>query len=400
MLNNPIEQSNSIIRQDIRVSQPIKAAPLKAFVFLILLNTLRTGGLLLLVLYLKSIYEFTMMISGLIFGGNLVFSWGACWILIDLGFMGLVQWRFGNRNCAAHMPATNRETVMKVVKELENPRSVESIENFFAGWFFGREPSQLSRGDILEWTACMIYNKRMEHLSSAETEDILYFLARLEKALRFRFAEGPSKAKKLLLTLDPVTFCHRPLLFYAGIRAADIYTRSALWRSGFIRKSQIGIVSYVRLGLSSQELPLIFFHGIGIGLYPYLRFILQILKRFPDRTVILFEKKSISMRLCSNHLLPEQYALRIRSTLAQLDINRVVVCGHSMGTVVICWLDHFYPDLIHGRLFLDPICFSLWTHDIAINFVYRKPGYIRHYLLKYIATLEPGISLYIRRYFV
>ena len=106
------------------------------------------------------------------------------------------------------------------------------------------------------------------------------------------------------------------------------------------------------------------------------------------------------MQLTSKMMLPDEYAGKVYKVLQQEKIEKIVTVGHSLGTTVMCWLDKYYPGLVHSRVFMDPVCFTLWTHDIARNFMYRNPTQLKHYLLKYVAALEPGISLYLRRYFV
>ena len=106
------------------------------------------------------------------------------------------------------------------------------------------------------------------------------------------------------------------------------------------------------------------------------------------------------MKLTTKNMLPDEYAEKIYTRLKSERIEKVITIGHSLGTMVMCWLDKYYPELVHSRIFMDPVCFTLWTHDIARNFVYRKPTYLKHYLLKYFAAMEAGISLYLRRYFV
>ncbi|KAJ3305092.1 hypothetical protein HDV03_002019 [Kappamyces sp. JEL0829] len=383
------------------MSKPITTAPFRAFGSFVLRFGVRTAGVAVLVLYLWSIYDFINLVYTLLWHRKeWQVNWGTYWILIDLVFIATVQYRYGKRGKNTHLPQANETVVRKIISELENRNSVTDVEKYIEGWFFGTSPRCLKRGDVMEWTACMCFNTRLQDLTASQSRAVELLMKRLEKILGYKLQEGfDQSTKKMLLTLDPVSFCHRPLFFYVGIKAADWSARAALWRAGFARTTEHGMVTYLKKG-SSAELPLVFFHGIGVGLFPYVRLVLAMRARFPDRTIILFEKSSISMRLSCSHLLPEDYARKIKDRLVEMDIHNVVVCGHSMGTVVICWLDHFYPGLIHGRLYLDPICFSLWTHDIAINFVYRKPGYLRHYLLKYIASLEPGIALYIRRYFV
>jgi hypothetical protein len=285
------------------------------------------------------------------------------------------------------------------VNEINNPKSVPNPRKFLEGWFFNTQIENISRSDVMKWIAGMCFNKHSEKLSETELDQAHKLLHLLETEMDHQFTSKSTKTKAMLLTLDPIEIMPRPLVFYAATKSISYATRVSLWALGFERKCHKSITTYIRRG-SSDSIPIVFFHGIGIGITPYLRFIHSIIGTYADRTIILFEMSSVAMQLKLNHMLPEDCAKIYHQELQRLEIKKIAAIGHSLGTISICWLDRFYPTLIEYRIYIDPVCFSLWTHHIARNFVYRSPEKSIHYLFKYLVAMEPGIALYLRRYFV
>ena len=357
----------------------------------------RTFAIGVVSFYTWSIYDFCNLLFHAIYYKTWKSNWCSYWIMIDLAFAFLIEIQF-KRTKRAYLPSADKEAIQSLLMELNN-KSMALIEEFIEGWF-DCSSKHIGRADFYQWAACMCFNITPDELNESQSADINMLIDAVEEKLDHKFMNGFGKPKiKILLTLDPLQIFHRPLLFYALIMGVDCFTRVSLWNQDFKRIAEHGIITYIRRG-SSSELPIVFFHGIGIGLAPYLRLLFSIATRFPNRTIIAFEKKAISMQLTTKIMLPDEYAEKVFKQLKNEKIEKIVTIGHSLGTIVMCWLDKYYPGLVHSRIFIDPVCFTLWTHDIARNFVYRNPTHLKHYLLKYFAAMEPGISLYLRRYFV
>jgi hypothetical protein len=387
------------------MSKTTKMASIKTSAFThakgISMVVIRSFAIFVVLTYLWSVYDFSLLAYSMVFGSaRRDINWSTYWVLIDIVFFGIVELRFRGTKSLDHIPLADTSVLHQIMKELEDPKSVSDVKKFMEGWFFGTKMESLYKGDIMSWVSAMFFNKKLQQLSNEQLENVEILVGRFEDKLGYSLPEGADhKTRKMMVTLDPVLMWHRPLFFYAAVKGLDIVSRSALWNAEFTRSPDRGVVTYFKQG-TSGETPLVFFHGIGIGLFPYIRLVLAMVAKFPNRTIILFEKTSISMRLDRTLLLPEEYAQLIHFKLKEARIEKIVVVGHSLGTICIRWIDYYYPDIIQSRIFIDPVCFSLWTHDIAQNFMYRSPNKIRHYLLKYFASMEPGISLYLRRYFV
>ncbi|KAJ3314136.1 hypothetical protein HDV04_000908 [Boothiomyces sp. JEL0838] len=321
------------------------------------------------------------------------------WIVAEVCFIWSTAWRYGKKlPNKSHLPDIDETVYNQVLTEICNTNSVTDPKSFIEGWFFGKDISEIGREDILEWIAGMFFNKTTE-LDENQQLLVLDALEQMEARLGHKFEEKERKVDKMLLTCDSVNMLFRPMAFYASIRGFDFYVQMKLWRINFVFNKESGMVSYFRRGTSSKP-NIVFFHGIGIGVAAYIRFINALVKRFPKRTIILFEMPSIAMKLNLSYCLPKEYSEKVASRLNELGLRNNILIGHSLGTMCIRWMDLYYPELVQARIFIDPVCFALWTHHIAKNYIYRDPKTIGERVMLYLTAMEPGIATYLRRYFV
>jgi hypothetical protein len=299
----------------------------------------------------------------------------------------------------SHLPQISEATVENVIHEFNSKKSIPDPVLYIREWFHGKSLKKIGRRDIRNWIGGILFNNRPELLRDQELDKVDELIGLLESILYHKFVDLQEPCRTMLLTLDRMDFFYRPLVFYGAIKVMDLFTKSYFSQKGFQRHFHKSVITHFRLGTDSQ-LPLVFFHGLGIGFIQYVAFINALVKRYPNRTIVLFEMSAIAMRLEKNHLLPHEYAHIYQQELSALGIDHVIVIGHSMGTACIAWIDKFYPGLIKARIFCDPVCFYLWSHHIVKNFVYRSPETFLQYALKYLVAMEPGITLYLRKYFV
>lgn len=144
---------------------------------------------------------------------------------------------------------------------------------------------------------------------------------------------------------------------------------------------------------SKTRLPILFIHGIGVGLYPYIPFLRELNQSSdPDGQIgiIAIEILPISSRITTPVLRPEEMTSTISTILARHGWDRVVLASHSYGSVVSAHLlrDPVMSPRIGPALLVDPVCFLLHLPDVAYNFVYRKPQRANEYQLQYFGALD------------
>ena len=169
---------------------------------------------------------------------------------------------------------------------------------------------------------------------------------------------------------------------------------------------------------SSTKLPILFIHGIGIGLYPYVAFLRELAAQDPDIGILAIEILPISMHITAPPLERDAMCAAITRILDAHGLHRVVVVGHSYGTVIAAHLLHRQqgtsinsptptedtadttndPTIV-AMLLVDPIPFLLHHPAVAYNFVYRYPQHANEWQLWYFASRDADIARALARHF-
>ena len=177
----------------------------------------------------------------------------------------------------------------------------------------------------------------------------------------------------------PLSF-HLLMLF-----CTDTLLRVCLNRRGF-KRYQVGQITYYYFSQTVQttSTPIVFCHGIGIGLIPYLRFIDLLLEL--KRPILLPEIPYVTgfriwRNLNSDSVLPpHSVASNIISMLASHGHIKALFIGHSYGTSWLSFICKHAKDIIDSVVFLDPICFCLHQPFLTKQFVYHRanPGSVSY----------------------
>ncbi len=169
------------------------------------------------------------------------------------------------------------------------------------------------------------------------------------------------------------------------------------------RRSPSNQISYwYRPHVSDEHIPVLFVHGIGIGLHTYLGFFKQYLQTLPDVGIIAIEIPAISSRITQPMLHGSAMSDEIVQIVRHHGWHRFILASHSYGSVVATHLLHdpvCFP-LIDHLLFVDPVAFSFHTPNVAYNFLRRKPRTASEIQLQYFASMDPDVGRALTRSFV
>lgn len=176
------------------------------------------------------------------------------------------------------------------------------------------------------------------------------------------------------------------------------------------KDTETNIPYWYRPHRSPTKLPILFIHGIGIGLLPYIPFLRELAAQDPDVGILAIEILPISMRITAPPLDRDAMCAAITRILNAHGLHRVVLAGHSYGTAVSAHLlrrqwgsvDPRHAgssDLIAATLLIDPIPFLLHYPAVAHNFVYRQPRHANERQLWYFASREPDTARALSRHF-
>lgn len=126
----------------------------------------------------------------------------------------------------------------------------------------------------------------------------------IEKRSGSKIPEGSNQAATpMLLTLDDVHISFRPFLWYIFVAVGHVLVHKFLEHHWGVEFYVHGDVEYVvRIPESwdpenPKTRPIVFLHGLGLGLFHYSMLITNLLRRFPDRPLLVPIQPHVSQRI-------------------------------------------------------------------------------------------------------
>jgi len=164
---------------------------------------------------------------------------------------------------------------------------------------------------------------------------------------------------------------------------------------------------------SRTHLPILFLHGIGIGLWPYVQFLAEINKSVPEDEqigILALELLPLSSRLVSSPLLtPATFLAHLKDILsshhdpdAEAWLSRgFILVSHSYGSVLTTHIlrSHDMSPLVRGVVLIDPVTLLLHLPDVCYNFTRRAPRGANEWQLWYFASMDLGVARGLGRHF-
>ncbi|PFH55607.1 hypothetical protein XA68_17954 [Ophiocordyceps unilateralis] len=302
-------------------------------------------------------------------------------------------------------------------------------DRYLRKWFRDAPAAEIKRENVKDFFRWAFLNTGdPDPTFDDELDD---YISELEKQLGRRLEPGRGNAKCLRLTLDKVEMLHRSLTWYLCILVVDsIASISLRYHSfEFYRPSLLQILSifpprplaiissyrspgklltyWHRPHTSETRLPILFIHGIGVGLYPYINFLTSLNANDeyadPDGQlgIIAVEIMPISSRLTAQAMLKDEMCDEILRIVEAHGWEKVVLVTHSYGSVVAAHLlrNSRMERKIGPTTFIDPVSFLLHLPDVAYNFVYRQPSRTKEHVFSYFGSKDIGIAHTLSRRF-
>ncbi|KAJ2984542.1 hypothetical protein NUW54_g10470 [Trametes sanguinea] len=251
--------------------------------------------------------------------GHFLYSWwlgmyaaaeAAFYLLVFLPRSKMLQ------KAASHPPLPSREEREALFKKCFD--RVSDSEKAY-GWFFSAPPDGIKRENIVEWLLWAIFGTHREGLKEEWAEELQMYVQKMEDLMGRKIEEGWDQTVRCMkVTLDPVDMIHRPLLWYFIVATIDTITAVQMKNRGFEHYTSShcaacfpprtftafsnnaphpDLVYWLRPHKSTTKDPILFLHGIGIGLWPYVPFFGDLVEADPDVGIIAIENLSISMRI-------------------------------------------------------------------------------------------------------
>ncbi|OAA73391.1 hypothetical protein ISF_00292 [Cordyceps fumosorosea ARSEF 2679] len=354
-------------------------------------------------------------------------------------------------------PAERRALFRRCVTHAREP------DAYLRGWFLGAPLDDIRRDNVREFLLWAFFETDNDDVNGPLSEELNGYVAGLEDAVGHRFAEGRGPARCLRLTLDPIVTAYRGLAWYAVIALVDALTCALLRAHGFrfyARSSNADVCATFpprpqellcrrrspapglgywyygpatttasnsaaataraepggssSLSSSSPPLPIVFFHGIGVGLLTYLRFLFDLIKAARakssrrgssgnDIRLIAVEMLPISFRLTAPPLDRRAFLAAIAAIVDAHGWDAFAVVSHSYGSVPTTHLltaeDAALSARVRSVTLVDPVTVLLQLPHVAYNFTRRPPRTAAEWQLWYFASADVGVATVLGRHF-
>ncbi|KAI8144248.1 hypothetical protein BJV82DRAFT_513595 [Fennellomyces sp. T-0311] len=250
--------------------------------------------------------------------------------------------------------------------------NIDDVDEWLVGWFMrSHDPSQnptlgeIRRENLAEWIAWAFFAQPLESVleDEAATNEMYWMINHFSETFGIKFAPGYDEdIIAFRLTLDPVQAYHRPLAFYLFILTVtylntfllhfwgfrkfgpDIPSALSLWwteaaaslSSRAQTSSKVGRTAYwYREGNRADKKPIVFIHGIGPGLLPYLKFVYHLIGI--DAPLFCVEQPYVSMRCIEDVPSMQEIVRDLERMLHQHGFRDAVYVSHSLGTALTSW---------------------------------------------------------------
>ncbi|KAJ8607261.1 hypothetical protein MRB53_040447 [Persea americana] len=286
----------------------------------------------------------------------------------------------------------------------------------FTGWFFRCSFEAIKRDNVMSWLAWSAYNAQPAQLTESQHSVCKTLLHKFEDRCQRIFPPGSDRyIRSLRLTLDPSPFVPRPLLFYILVYIINAYVRLELHEMNYTKTTlQLEKYSFEFYHKPSttespgeDNSPILFIHGLGMGIAQYRAFLRQLNWAFPRREILLMAQGQTSMMPTHKNYCNPPTTAATMAALTKIaekyDIQRKggwTVLSHSFGTISHAWIIKLLDSSFTKRdIMIDPVCFRLWESDVCYNFLYRKPTNAVQLMMSYFVGQELGVAYSLHRAF-
>lgn len=362
----------------------------------------------------------TRGIAGLLLsGGLLAISFGAAvaalphawpaWIALEGAFLALwfSRKRRLDRVPDAHHPEGHCaiSAFGRFSRSIPNMARDYSCQDLVSMWFDGPEESEVKRGNVRDLLAYGFgYRSAREYEAAGHPHVPDIIVDQVEAAWDTQYEEGHNPRLNYMAHLrEPIRALPKPLAWYLLAEGLGGVKHAVLRAAGFRCARHAGFLYYTyglppasaaaaaRRGEGTavfDEPPIVFCHGVGLGLLPYLHFVLKLAGL--GRPVVAVEWPHLCMRWTSHIPTVDEGTSALLGIMDTYGIDRAAFAGHSFGTFFLSRLNRLAPHRVAAMALVDPVCMCMWSGHLIRSFVYRphmnKSGAITWFISRDIHT--------------
>ncbi|KAF9446937.1 hypothetical protein P691DRAFT_761187 [Macrolepiota fuliginosa MF-IS2] len=335
-------------------------------------------------------------------------------------------------------PGSPEESLVQL--ERSDPRAID-FRNSLRNWFHLAPWSSIRAVEVRKWLYWSIFNADIpppDRISPLHKEAMDNALDMLQKRTGTIFPEGSDpNVVPLRLTIDRTFINWRPITFYAIIGFINRWLRRSYVNHFGVKFEQHENLEYLlRIPKDWDSThgprPLVFLHGLGLGLLQYHILISKLFRVFTDRPILIPLQPQISQDFFHPRFLIPVTRHQMADNLAQvldklgwarlgveseqdletdsdeekdsveevlLQRQGVTMLSHSNGTYVHAWMLKAHPKMLTRSCFVDPVTFCQWQGDVCYKFMYRPAMTGFELVMRYFVGSEIGVANLLQRHF-
>ncbi|KAM5354945.1 hypothetical protein ACJ41O_001591 [Fusarium nematophilum] len=235
--------------------------------------------------------------------------------------------------------------------------NIPDPDRYLTRWFRDAPIAEIKRENVKDFFRWAFLNSGEP--DPAYDEELEEYIGEMEKLLGRKLEPGRGNAQCLRLTLDKVEMLHRSLIWYLCVFAVDTlasvylryysfnFHRTSLFRFLAVfptraptlfttyRSPARTLTYWYRPHTSRTRLPVLFIHGIGVGLYLYIPFLADLNAEDGEDPsdgqvgIIAIEIMPISSRITAEAMLKDEMCEEVHCILKAHRWERFVLVSHS-----------------------------------------------------------------------
>ncbi|KAF9483591.1 hypothetical protein BDN70DRAFT_911181 [Pholiota conissans] len=325
-----------------------------------------------------------------------------------------------------------------------DPRAI-AFRHTLRTWFCNVPFSSIRRHHAEKWLYWTMYNAMLpppDQIPPDRKSALDEAVVLLQNRLGSEIPEGSNKdVRPMLLTVDEVNIFWRPLTFYFVVATINW----CIMTIGYSNGIEYLIRTPPHWNPASSPRPIVFLHGLGLGILQYHITITSLMKNFTDRPILVPLHPQSSQNIFHRNFLEPFSRHEMADRLAELlksfgwvehcDIGKaqrfseacsdfsedelasveaeeqsfaesafpnqrgITMISHSNGSYIHAWMLKGYAELIGRSCFIDPVTFCSWEGDVCYNFLYRPCTTGMELIIRYFVGTELGVANLLQRHF-
>lgn len=231
------------------------------------------------------------------------------------------------------------------------------------------ELENIPRNKMLKWTSYNLYYKSLWQLSKDQLAYASDILQKIEEKINVKFFDISDPSIYFLKFGNNKIECEcRPAIISDGLDMLKNICYFSLYLLDFdkykIKDSNLVYFHYYK---PENIKTVLFIHGLGFGIEPYLYYILRLKEKQMNLIVLVLpnisnmEYKKSMKEITYDNLFPEYSTWRkiMKHILIKHNINKINLIAHSFGTIIAGLLlkDQWLQSRIDKKILIEPVCF-------------------------------------------